>query len=107
MWTSSYVLVAAGWSLAVLALAFWAADVHGWRRCWTWPWLVLGSNAIAAYMFSELAPNLLGNIHFMAGGMRTDVLAWVFIHVFAHVPNPGWATFAYSASILAFCFIPV
>jgi len=62
LWTSSYVLVAAGWSLAVLALAFWAADVHGWRKRWTWPWLVLGSNAIAAYMFSELVPSALDNI---------------------------------------------
>lgn len=107
LWTSSFVLVAAGWSLTVLTLAFWFADVRGWRKRWTWPWLVLGSNAIAAYMFSELAPNLLGYIHFTAGGQRTDVLRWVFVHVFARIPNPGWAAFAYSVSILAFCFIPV
>ena len=107
LWTSSYVLVAAGWSLAVLALAFWAADVHGWRKRWTWPWLVLGSNAIAAYMFSELVPSALDNIRFTAGGRRTNALAWVFIHVFAHIPGPGWAAFAYSVSILALCFIPV
>ena len=107
LWTSSYVLVAAGWSLTVLALAFWAADVHGWRKRWTWPWLVLGSNAIAAYMFSELATNGLDTIRFTADGRQTNALAWVFIHVFAHIPDPGWAAFAYSASILAFCFIPV
>jgi hypothetical protein len=35
------------------------------------------------------------------------VLAWVFNHTFAHIPSPGWAAFAYSVSILAFCFIPV
>ena len=107
LWTSSYVLVAAGWSLTVLALAFWAADVHDWRKRWTWPWLVLGSNAIAAYMFSELATNGLDTIRFTADGRQTNALAWVFIHVFAHIPDPGWAAFAYSASILAFCFIPV
>jgi predicted acyltransferase len=107
LWTSSYVLVAAGWSLTVLALAFWAADVRGWRKGWTWPWLVLGSNAIAAYMFSELATNGLYNVPFTAGGQRTNVLAWIFVHVFAHIPDPGWAAFAYSVSILAFCFIPV
>jgi predicted acyltransferase len=107
LWTSSFVLVAAGWSLIVLTLAFWAADVRGWRKHWTWPWLVLGSNAITAYMFSELAPNLLGNIQFTVDGRRTNVLAWVFVHVFAHIPDPGWAAFAYSVSILAFCFIPM
>jgi hypothetical protein len=35
------------------------------------------------------------------------VLGWVFVHVFAHIPDPGWAAFAYSVSILAFCFVPV
>jgi predicted acyltransferase len=107
MWTSSYVLVAAGWSLGVLTLAFWAADVRGWRKRWTWPWLVLGSNAIAAYIISELIPSALSNIRFMAEGRRTNVLAWVLKHVFAHIPGPGWAAFAYSASALAIFFIPV
>ena len=107
MWTSSYVLVTAGWSLAVLTLAFWAADVRCWRKRWIWPWLVLGSNAITAYIISELIPSALSNICFMAGGRRTNVMAWVFNHTFAHIPSPGWAAFAYSVSILAFCIIPV
>jgi predicted acyltransferase len=107
LWTSSYVLVAAGWSLAALTLAFWAADVRGWREGWTWPCLVLGSNAILAYMISELVPGGLYAIRFTADERRTDALGWVFVHVFARIPDPGWAAFAYSLSILAFCFIPV
>jgi predicted acyltransferase len=107
LWTSSFVLVAAGWSLAVLALVFWAADVRGWRKRWTWPWLVLGSNAITAYIFSELVPNALDNTHFLYHGKRTDLLSWVFTHFFAHIPNPGWAAFSYSVATLAYCFIPV
>ena len=107
LWTSSYVLVAAGWSLAALTLAFWAADVRGWRKGWTWPCLVLGSNAILAYMISELVPGGLYAIRFTADERRTDALGWVFVHVFARIPDPGWAAFAYSLSILAFCFIPV
>jgi predicted acyltransferase len=106
LWTSSYVLVAAGWSLAALTLAFWTADVRGWRGRWTWPWLVLGSNAITAYMISELIPSALSAIRFTDGGRRTNVLAWIFNHVFAHIPDPGWAAFAYSASALALFFIP-
>ena len=54
MWTSSFVLVAGGYSLALLTFAFCAIEQKGWRKGWTWPWLVFGSNAIAAYMFSEL-----------------------------------------------------
>jgi predicted acyltransferase len=107
MWTSSYVLVAAGYSLALMTVVFWAVEQKGWREGWTWIWLVLGSNAIAAYMFSELLPAVLHNIHFTSGGRRTDVIAFVFDHVFAHIPDPGWATFAYSVSFTAVCFVPI
>jgi len=107
MWTSSYVLVAAGYSLALMTIVFWAVEQKGWRDGWTWIWLVLGSNAIAAYMFSELLPGVLHNIHFTSGGKRTDVIAFVFDHVFAHIPDPGWAAFAYSVSFTAVCFVPI
>ncbi len=111
LWTSSYVLVAAGWSLAALTLTYWAVEQNGWGRergkGWIWPWLVFGSNAIVAYMFSELLPGGLSEIHFTAGGQRSNVLGWVFSQVFAHIPDPGWAAFAYSVSFLAVCFVPV
>lgn len=107
MWTSSYVLVAGGYSLALLTIAFWAVEQKGWRTGWTWIWLVFGSNAIAAYMFSELLPGVLYNIDFISGGKPTDVITFVFDHVFAYIPDPGWAAFAYSVSFTAFCFVPV
>ncbi|HTW80386.1 MAG TPA: heparan-alpha-glucosaminide N-acetyltransferase domain-containing protein, partial [Terracidiphilus sp.] len=55
MWTSSYVLAAAGWSLVAFALFYWAVEVRGWGKAGAgkalaWPWMVFGSNAIAAYM---------------------------------------------------------
>jgi predicted acyltransferase len=107
MWTSSYVLVAGGYSLALVTFAFWSVEQKGWRRGWTWIWLVFGSNAIAAYMFSELLPGVLHNVHFMSGGERTDVITFVFDHVFRRIPDPGWAAFAYSVSFTAVCFVPV
>ncbi|MGA7857058.1 MAG: heparan-alpha-glucosaminide N-acetyltransferase domain-containing protein [Terracidiphilus sp.] len=108
MWTSSYVLVAAGYSLLLLTLAFWAIEQNGWRKGWTWIWLVFGSNAIAAYMFSELLPDGLYNTLVPSGaGTRVNVIEWIFTHLFAHIPNPGWAAFAYSVSFTAVCFIPV
>ena len=107
LWTSSYVLVAAGYSLALMTIVFWAVEQRGLREGWTWIWLVLGSNAIAAYMFSELLPGVLHNVHFMSGGNRTDVITFVFDHVFAHIPDPGWAAFAYSVSFTAVCFVPI
>ena len=73
MWTSSYVLVAGGYSLVLLTLTFWAVEQKGWRTGWTWVWLVFGSNAIAAYMFSELLPGVLHNIYVTSGGRRMNV----------------------------------
>ena len=35
------------------------------------------------------------------------MIAFVFEHVFAHIPDPGWAAFAYSVSFTAVCFVPV
>ena len=112
MWTSSYVLVAAGYSLLVLTLAYIAVERWGWgkgRSAWlVYPWLVFGSNAIVAYMISELLPGLLDFIRIPAGaGHHTTPLAWAFNHVFAQIPDPGWAAFAYAVSYTAVCFIPV
>jgi predicted acyltransferase len=111
LWTSSFVLVAAGYSLLVLTLSYWVMDVWGWGRGQSkglvYPWLVLGSNAITAYMFSELIPGLLERIHFTADGKSTNPLSWMADHVFVHMPTPGWAAFAFSFFTLAYCFIPV
>jgi predicted acyltransferase len=107
LWTSSFVLVTGGWSLAVLALVFWAVEQRGMRAGWTWPWLVLGSNAIAAYLFSELAPSALGLIPVHDGDDVVDVQAWLMRHVFTQVLPTGWAQFAWSVAFTAFCFVPV
>ena len=113
MWTSSYVLVAAGWSLLLFALLFWAVEVRGWGRKglskgFAWPWLVFGSNAIAAYMVSELLGGTQNLFHFAADGQqRMTALRWVSLHLTAAIPNPGWAAFSYSVTYTAICFIPV
>jgi predicted acyltransferase len=111
MWTSSFVLVAAGYSLTVLTLSYLVMDVWGWGRGESkglvYPWLVLGANSITAYMFSELVPGILDHIEFVAGGKKTNPMGWLADHVFIHMPTPGWAAFAYSFFTLAYCFIPV
>ncbi len=115
MWTSSFVLVTAGWSLALLTLVFWMVEQKGWRKGWTWVWLVFGSNAIVAYMFSELLASALWAVRFTpSGGLAftprehlMPLLPYLFDHTFAHIPDRGWAAFAYSASFTAICFVPV
>jgi predicted acyltransferase len=108
LWTSSYVLVAAGVALALLALLFWAIEVHDWKGKWTWAPLIFGSNAIAAYMISELlgsALDLVGG--WMNGGHPFNPTRWFYIHCLAWIPNGGLASFAYSFCYMAVCFIPI
>ena len=112
MWTSTFVLVAAGWSLAILALTFFLAEDRLWTRnglgkALSRPWLIFGSNAIAAYMVSELLPGLLDLIHFNVDGRRATPLHMMEAHLGALIADPGWAAFAYSVSYTAICFIPI
>jgi len=112
MWTSSYVLVAAGWSLVAFSLFYWAIELRGWcKKGWSkglvWPWLVFGSNAIAAYMISELLGSAIGLIHITSGGHAMDPLSFVDAHFLTVIADPGWRAFAYSVSYAFLCFIPV
>jgi predicted acyltransferase len=108
MWTSSFVLVAGGYSLLLLAFCFWTIELQNWRKGWTFPWIVFGSNAIAAYMFSELLPGFLSMFAIPDGANRhVELNHFLFEHSFAHIADPHLAAFAYSVSFTAVCFVPV
>jgi predicted acyltransferase len=107
LWTSSYVLVAAGISTGLLAALYWAIEIKDWRGRWTWIPLVLGSNSIAAYMISELLGTVTDLIHLSYNGRRVGPLGWINLAVFAKIPDGGLASFAYSVFYLAICFVPV
>ena len=53
LWTSSMVLWAGGWSFLLLALFYLVVDMVGWKR-WAYPFMVLGANAITAYMLVHI-----------------------------------------------------
>ncbi len=65
IWTSSFVLVAAGWSAILLGVTHQVVDVWGFRR-WATVFMWIGANAIALYMaqnlvnFAEVAETLVG-----------------------------------------------
>jgi predicted acyltransferase len=52
LWTSSMVLWAAGWCYLLLAIFYLMIDVLGFRK-WAFFFMVLGANAIVAYMLHE------------------------------------------------------
>ena len=76
IWTSSYVLVAGGWSCLLLGLFYWMVDVRGWTR-WCQPFVWVGLNPIAVYLVAKVVDmdNLARRV---AGGPVADGLnAWV------------------------------
>jgi predicted acyltransferase len=53
LWTSSFVLVAGGWSAILLGVFYLVIDVLGWKR-WTAPFVWVGANPIFLYVCSGL-----------------------------------------------------
>lgn len=53
LWTSSYVLFAGGLSMILLNTCYYLVDIAGVKN-WGKPFIVFGTNAILAYMVSEL-----------------------------------------------------
>ena len=97
IWTSSYALWAAGWSLLALAFFYAVIDVLGFRR-WAFPFVVIGMNAITAYMavhlirFSDFADTLVGGLarHLGAFGdfllpLTAFMILWlILLHMYRH-----------------------
>lgn len=52
LWTSSFALMAGGWSLLLLALFYFIVDVLEWRK-WTFFFVVIGMNSIVIYMVGD------------------------------------------------------
>lgn len=53
IWTSSFVLVAGGFSMALLGLFYLVIEVIGFK-IWAWPFVWIGSNAITLYLTANL-----------------------------------------------------
>jgi predicted acyltransferase len=103
LWTSSYVLYAAGWSLLALAFCYWIVEIRKQKRG-LGPWLVFGTNAIAAYVFAELLQSTLNAIHLHD---PLSLQRRLYLCLLAIVPWPAWASLLYSICFVAVCFVPV
>ncbi|HPO14572.1 MAG TPA: DUF5009 domain-containing protein [Candidatus Hydrogenedentes bacterium] len=68
IWTSSMVLWAAGWSFLLLAFFYYVIDMKGFKK-WAFPFMVVGMNAIAAYMGAPVILRLLeSGLGLLCGG---------------------------------------
>ena len=76
-WTTSYTLVAGGWSYLLLAAFFLVIDVWRLRR-WAFPFVVIGMNSIAAYILWQLFSSAFRRAAVtLVGGLKLHVgAAW-------------------------------
>jgi predicted acyltransferase len=103
LWTSSFVLYAAGWSLLALAIFWFLVQVRGWRRG-TGALLVFGTNAITAYVVSELfGPGL----SYVMVAPHMNVWLWVYNRIAAVISSPPFAALAYSTFYMLLCWLIV
>jgi predicted acyltransferase len=107
LWTSSYVLFSAGCTLLLLVICFYAIEIKQWTRGWTFPWLVFGSNAITAYVFSELLSGGLSTIRVHDGARIIDLQQWLYQKWFFPLVNPAFGSLLYAIAFVLICFIPV
>lgn len=102
LWTSSFVLFTGGASLLLVGLLYWMIEVKGWRKAWTQPWVVFGTNAIFAYMLSELLASTLFSFHVH----KTESLwNWIYSPVFARIHPLGIGSLLFSIAFAAVCWL--
>jgi predicted acyltransferase len=115
LWTSSYVLFAAGWSLLTLALCYWLIDMRHLNdkpagKAILWPWLVFGSNAITAFVVSNLLVEIMLWIKvpdsFSTTGKPITAWLWSYRHLFARNRSTNITSLAFALTVVAVCFIP-
>jgi predicted acyltransferase len=53
MWTASYGILTASWACLMLLVFYWIVDVRGYRK-WAFPFVVIGANALAAYLMETV-----------------------------------------------------
>jgi predicted acyltransferase len=115
LWTSSYVLVAAGCALIGLAACYWLIDIRHLNETkigkWLiWPWLVFGSNAIVAFCISEfIVENLVwikipGTVG--VDGKAITAWFWTYHHLFAFNGSTKNTSVAFALAFVAICLLP-
>ena len=100
LWTSTYVLFTAGLGLLLLAATYELVDIRG-RDAWARPFLVFGTNAIAAFFASTLMAKIFYLIHWTEGSETVSLQQWLYRHLFASWLPDYAASLAWALAFLA------
>ncbi|MCC6392976.1 MAG: DUF5009 domain-containing protein [Bryobacterales bacterium] len=94
LWTSSFALFMAGLDFVLFAGFLWIADGLGYKRAFR-PLVILGMNAIAVYMASELLDSAISAL---------DWRMSIYQRVFAPLASPWNASLLYAAAYTLLMF---
>jgi predicted acyltransferase len=109
LWTSSYVLLAAGLSILMLTFFLWIADVRKQsnqeqgRPFRSTALLVFGTNAIFSYVLSEVLATIFNLVH--VGGISLQQTLFQLCN--RAIPNVAFASLTYSLGYVALCWVLV
>jgi predicted acyltransferase len=104
LWTSSFALFMAGLDFILFAIFLWWIDGLGRKRM-VKPLVIMGMNAIAVYMASELLDITLGAIHVTSGGTSISLHAWIYQNVFAPIASPANASLLYALAYVGLMYV--
>jgi predicted acyltransferase len=109
LWTSSYALVAAGWSLLALATLSALYDTRKPTRtlaALAQPAKILGSNAIVAYALSVVGHKLARALQVPHEGHKLSLRTYAYRTVFARKHSTPLRSLAFATTCVALCFLP-
>jgi predicted acyltransferase len=104
LWTSSYVFFAAGVSVGLLALFDWLIDLRRLRGKVLAPILAFGTNALTAYLFSELLGIALNSIPLTTDGTLQRFLYLLLPTALGPAP---FRSLVWSCLFVVVCWMPV
>jgi predicted acyltransferase len=107
LWTSSFALFTAGIAMALLAVLFWVIDGRDEQDrlgVWAKPWVVFGTNALTAYVLSEVLAVVLAAVP-VGGGENLQQLLFRLLPTW--IGPPPLVSMLYSLLFVGVCYVPV
>lgn len=107
LWTSSFAVFSGGIALLVFSLCYWLVEYKGYRRFAT-PFVIFGRNAIAVYVLSNIASQLIGRLSVgQSAAMRVPLWAYMYEQGFASWAGPRNGSLFLALTYMLFWLAPL
>ena len=107
LWSSSYVVFTGGMALLFLGACTWIVDFKHYRR-WAKPFIVLGMNAIAVYVLSDLGGQILDTLELTRpDGSPVTLRTFLYEHLFASWAGPLNGSLIFALTYLLLWLAPM